>query len=246
MALPCSGIALHRQRGARLQLAAGQRQPPTIALCCVPLCSFAAAQPSRTHLLSCSSHAADPRSSWKALTPSAPRLLGAPSSATMQVEFFIQAVPSPSDAEIDLGEAARLGDAEAVAAALAAPLPDGTRLNVDATCDINGATALIIAAQQGHEDVVEVLLRAGANPNERSLHNPLLFNDGGGTPLTAAAFSGHTAVVQRLIEAGADVNARRVGDSVTPMCAVPAPHMRMSQQPSAFLCRCSPGIPAQR
>ncbi|OQS00668.1 hypothetical protein ACHHYP_02912 [Achlya hypogyna] len=72
----------------------------------------------------------------------------------------------------------------------------------------NGATALYVAADMGHAQIVEWLLRAGANINQ--------FPEGGATPLYVAAQNGHGAVVELLLAAEANVNQAR-HDGVTPL-----------------------------
>jgi ankyrin repeat protein len=59
--------------------------------------------------------------------------------------------------------------------------------------------ALALAAQHGHEDVVRVLLDAGADPDR---YNPDEFHSHA-TPLHHAALGGHEGVVRLLIERGA-------------------------------------------
>ena len=61
-----------------------------------------------------------------------------------------------------------------------------------------GFTALMIAAENGHADVVKELLEKGANVN--------LENKQGFTALILAAQEGHTGVVTELLTKGADVN----------------------------------------
>jgi ankyrin repeat protein len=65
--------------------------------------------------------------------------------------------------------------------------------------------ALLQAAQNGREDIVSVLLEAGASPD--------VIDGTGKTPLILAARSGHAGVVRRLLEAGArlDLVEREVG-----------------------------------
>ena len=63
-----------------------------------------------------------------------------------------------------------------------------------------GGTPLIIAAYNGHEAIVRLLLEAGADKEAKD-------NDGF-TPLINAAYNGHEAVVRLLLEAGADKEAK--------------------------------------
>ena len=60
-------------------------------------------------------------------------------------------------------------------------------------------TLLIIAALNGHANIVEVLLEKGANVNA--------VDSEGWTPLHFAAQNGHASVVEVLLEKGANVNA---------------------------------------
>lgn len=60
-------------------------------------------------------------------------------------------------------------------------------------------TALHIAAEQGLEEIAEVLLDAGASPHSRSVSLA--------TPLYRAARSGSIAILKKLHDRGADVNA---------------------------------------
>jgi ankyrin repeat protein len=70
-----------------------------------------------------------------------------------------------------------------------------------AAMDNDGEAALHRAASAGHSDVVEILLRAGADVSTR---NP---NDGA-VALHRAALNGHRKVVETLLRAGADVGAQ--------------------------------------
>lgn len=58
-----------------------------------------------------------------------------------------------------------------------------------------GATALMIATQEGNEDIVSYLLSKGANPNISAENNV--------TPLLIAAAKGNTNISQILVSAGA-------------------------------------------
>ena len=69
-----------------------------------------------------------------------------------------------------------------------------------------GYTPLLIAATEGHVDLMRVLLEAGA---DATYANGELSDD---TALHKAAQRGHPAAIQLLIDAGADVNARDEGN----------------------------------
>ncbi|KAI9765917.1 MAG: hypothetical protein M1840_007058 [Geoglossum simile] len=66
---------------------------------------------------------------------------------------------------------------------------------------LSAGTALQAAAQNGHLEVVRLLLRRGGEANAK----PVL---DGKTALQAAAGSGHMKIVQLLLEKGADINAK--------------------------------------
>jgi ankyrin repeat protein len=63
----------------------------------------------------------------------------------------------------------------------------------------DGWTALMLAAEKGHEAVVRVLLEGGANPESAGA--------GGVTALMVASQNSHDAVVEALLEGGADPDA---------------------------------------
>ncbi len=89
-----------------------------------------------------------------------------------------------------LMKAASTGDLAATKAALLG----GARVNATNTWD---STPVLLAAQEGHADVVRTLLRAGASANGRG---------GAMTPLAAAALGGHTEVVRLLLGSGAQTD----------------------------------------
>ncbi len=82
-------------------------------------------------------------------------------------------------------------------------LQQALKAGVDANiADNRGRTPLIMASYGGYEEMVQVLLDAGARPG---MVSPAT----GFCPLHMASMKGHVRVVQRLVAAGADVN---VGD----------------------------------
>ena len=95
-----------------------------------------------------------------------------------------------AERDVPLVEAAKQGDVEAVRA-LVAPASVNR-----ATAD--GTTALHWAAYRGDADVVDVLIRAGANVT--------LTNRYGVMPLALACRKGNATVIERLLGAGADPN----------------------------------------
>lgn len=68
----------------------------------------------------------------------------------------------------------------------------------DMCVSLLGHTALHHAAVGGYEDVVQVLIAAGANVEEQ--------NENGHTPLMESASAGHVGVAKILLDAGAGIN----------------------------------------
>jgi outer membrane protein assembly factor BamB len=88
-----------------------------------------------------------------------------------------------------LRDAARNGDVEGVRAALDA------RAEINAASDY-GVTALSLASDHGHENVVAILLEKGADPNTKDRFYKV-------SPLGWAVSRSHVGIVGRLIDAGA-------------------------------------------
>ncbi|MDC0309661.1 ankyrin repeat domain-containing protein [bacterium] len=86
----------------------------------------------------------------------------------------------------------------------------GVQAELDKGVDVNakregGSTPLHGAAEGGHEEIVKLLIVAGADLHARTV--PML-GGGGWTPLHSAARQGHKEIVELLIANGTDVNSR--------------------------------------
>jgi uncharacterized protein len=114
--------------------------------------------------------------------------------------FLLGAAPSP---DTGIADAARAGDRQAVLD-LIAQGADVSAARGD------GTTALHFAAERGDEELVAILLDAGAtvDPPTRIGHH---------TPLHLAARNGNGAVVRRLLAAGADPGLRTDPARITPL-----------------------------
>uniref|UniRef100_A0A3B4G1Q0 Uncharacterized protein n=1 Tax=Pundamilia nyererei TaxID=303518 RepID=A0A3B4G1Q0_9CICH len=73
--------------------------------------------------------------------------------------------------------------------------------------DHDGMTPLLLASYEGHEDVVELLLEAGADVDETAGPDGSVPAAAAVTPLLAAAAMGHMKTVSRLLFWGAAVDA---------------------------------------
>ncbi|XP_012723981.2 ankyrin repeat domain-containing protein 50 isoform X1 [Fundulus heteroclitus] len=73
--------------------------------------------------------------------------------------------------------------------------------------DNDGMTPLLLAAYEGNEDVVELLLEAGADVDESAGPDGSISAAAAVTPLLASAAMGHMKTVSRLLFWGADVDA---------------------------------------
>ena len=77
-------------------------------------------------------------------------------------------------------------------------LEKGANINDTEIRDTIDQTPIIVAAQGGCKDIVEMLLQAGANIEHR--------NDQGENALISAAQEGHKEIVKMLLDAGANIN----------------------------------------
>lgn len=126
-------------------------------------------------------------------------------------------VPASGE-ERALWDAAYNGDLEGVKSAL------GSGMNIDAAARgfyllgmHQNYTALMCAADQGHLEIVRLLLEAGASVS--AITDLPKSQGGSGTQaLHFAGRSGHEAIVAALLDAGADVNAQ-AADGRTPLVA---------------------------
>ena len=114
--------------------------------------------------------------------------------------------PSSHDVwQVPLHVAAYHGRVEEVAVLLAAGA------NVDE--DANGDTPLLIACEQGHDEVVlRMITKASVN----------LYNKAGNSPLVVACEKGHAECVAKLLDANASVNQQDAHKGVTPLIAAGA------------------------
>ena len=72
----------------------------------------------------------------------------------------------------------------------------------------NGQAALHVAVETQNQEIVELLLKAGASPNVR--------NQYGRTPIFEAVKRHNASLIERLIQAGADVNVKEKLGGETP------------------------------
>ncbi|KAA0170630.1 hypothetical protein FNF28_01392 [Cafeteria roenbergensis] len=94
-----------------------------------------------------------------------------------------------------LWEAAKAGNTAEASRLLDAGAPVNRKNHAN-----NGVTALIVAAEHGHKDTVELLLDRGADLEAT--------DDDGSTALVFAASGGHKDTVELLLDRGADLELR--------------------------------------
>ena len=99
--------------------------------------------------------------------------------------------------------AVKLNDAAAVRRVLQ------SKVDVNAPTN-DGATALHWAAERGSADIVDLLIRAGAQAEARNVY--------GVTPLAVASAHGNAAIIERLLTAGANPN-QTLAEDETPLMA---------------------------
>ena len=97
-------------------------------------------------------------------------------------------MPKPTDRDRLLVDAAQRGDTALVEELL--------KEGADPNTTSGGASPLVFAAEEGHIDIVRLLLQAGANINEG--------DNGNITPLICASTRGYAPIVRLLLDAGAD------------------------------------------
>ncbi|KAG7406438.1 Ankyrin-1 [Fusarium oxysporum f. sp. rapae] len=94
--------------------------------------------------------------------------------------------------------------------------------------DLTGRTPLSYAAEQGHETIVALLLRKGAQVDSQDHQVSLFYNhQAGRSPLSFAAEHGHESVVSILISYGASVSLKCLPDWTPVSFAVKNGHERL-------------------
>ena len=140
------------------------------------------------------------------------------------VDLLLEAGADPARAHPE-------GETPLMAAARAGSVPAARLLltrgaAVNAADAFQQATALMWAAAEGHREVVDLLLEAGADLNLQAHVNPLTerhnadFPTGGFTALMFAARNGDEAIVRRLAAAGADLTVKNGDGASAAMIAI--------------------------
>lgn len=124
-------------------------------------------------------------------------------SESLETELLQLRESVPDEKTYTLLDASRQGDIVFVNRILA---QDG--LSIINQTQKNNFAPLCMAAQNGHSQVVEALLKSGADSNQP--------NKNGNTPLISATFNGHMNVIEALLENGADPNKVRE-DGISPL-----------------------------
>jgi ankyrin repeat protein len=153
-----------------------------------------------------------------------PLLEASRSGDAAMVELLLRAGADPKRSHPE-------GETPLLSAARAGSVPT-VRLLLARGVDVNHAekfqqtTALMWASAEGHNDVVDLLLEAGADPN-RQAHVTSLDTrhnadhpTGGFTALMFAARNGNEAMVRKLVARGANVNLKNGDDASAVMTAI--------------------------
>jgi ankyrin repeat protein len=127
-------------------------------------------------------------------------------SASIMLCLFGMLLCCGTSREDDLITSARTGDLSTLKARLA----EGVNTEVR---ERQGRTALMLAAENGHAEIVRILVEHGADLNAKSRDLQL-------TSLMYAVVKGHPDIVENVTEYGADVNARDGAGRTALMLAV--------------------------
>lgn len=92
----------------------------------------------------------------------------------------------------------------------------------------DGWSPILMATQDGGEEMVRLLLAFGANPNTSETRY-------GATPLIRASSKGHTEIVKMLLDAGADRNARTRNGRDAASFATRHGHMEILQMLTTYV-----------
>jgi uncharacterized protein len=140
------------------------------------------------------------------------------------VDLLLKAGADPkrahTEGETPLMAASRSGSLPAVRALLA------RGVDVNATESFQQQTALMWASAEGHADVVEALIKAGASPNLKAHVSSLTERKnadhptGGFTALMWAARNGHEDAIRRLVQGGADMTIKNGDGASATMVAI--------------------------
>ena len=85
----------------------------------------------------------------------------------------------------------------------------------------DGWTALMLASLNGHQQVVELLLKQHADINTQ--------NEGGWTALMIASLNGHHQIVELLVKEHADINTQNEGGWTGKMIAICYKHVEIAK-----------------
>lgn len=140
------------------------------------------------------------------------------------IQLLLKAGANPNlthpEGESPLMAASRAGSVPAVRLLL------DRKANVNATDTFQQESALMWATAEGHIDVVDALLKAGANPNLKAHITSITDRKnadhptGGFTALMWAARNGYEDIARRLVQSGADLNLKNGDNASAAMVAM--------------------------